>query len=68
MDLTDLKIIVGSKLDWVMEDLSELLEKSKDAEEFTKIATALARTVQARAVIKRFGEIDTEKCTRPEVC
>ncbi|MGN0491051.1 hypothetical protein [Ruminococcus sp.] len=65
MDLFELKTVVGSKLDSVIDELSELTLKCSDSETFQRTATALAVTVQARAVIKRFREPNVENCTRP---
>ena len=65
MDLLELKTEVGSKLDAVIDELSEIAMKCSDSETFYRTATALAVTVQARAVIKRFREPNAENCTRP---
>lgn len=63
--ILELKNAVGNKLDSVIDELSELTLKCRDSEAFQKTATALAVTVQARAVIKRFREPNAENCTRP---
>ena len=64
MNLVEAKERIGYKLDSVIESLAELTEQATDSKMFETTAKALAKTVRARALLKRISEPSSERPTK----
>ena len=64
MNLVEAKERISYKLDSVIESLAELTEQATDSKMFETTAKALAKTVRARALLKRISEPSSERPTK----